>query len=266
MGFELGDVTKALSQGERGAAQYMTNEMTKAGHVAAGVAGKLMDRLPGGMKLGSRVFGAGAVHGLPQSSSMSIQAFSPQPSDLPIDTTTGTAASGLAYGSGLEQWGKGRPFVLAAFVPIAAGAQTTNTTIFDFHAVASNPSIITTADLIRGNVEVYEAYMSVGVRNNVTLSGIENIAYFSSWWVQEAINSIEVARWSFRQLGWVMSSSGLLTSGASAGFFSYLNFGAVEFHRKYDPNIPAALNGQPSVTGTTISPVDFGLTENGVRP
>jgi hypothetical protein len=265
MGFELSDVFKAVQSGAKDVGHYMTTEMEKAGHASAGAARSFMNRLPGGMKLGNRAFGAGS-HGLPASASSAVSASSPQPADLPIDTTTGTAASGLSYGSGLEQWGKGRPFVLAAFVPIAAGAQTTNTTIFDFHAVNSNPSIITTADLIRGNVEVFEAYMSVGVRNNVTLSGIENAAYFSSWWVQEAINSIEVARWSFRQLGWVISSSGMLTSGASSGFFSFLNFPCVEWHRKYDPNIPAALNGQPSVTGTTISPVDFGFTENGVRP
>jgi hypothetical protein len=279
MGWSIGDVTSAISRGATSVAQGMANDMTAAGHEAAGVAqhlvgqaisqgGKMLNRLPGGMHLGTKLVGQRGLQGNSGLAGISMAGTSvtgspaPQTADFPILTVPG--GGGVQCGT-TDSWGGGQPFTLMGFVPIAAGAQTSATNIGDFHAAASNPSIITTTGLIPGNIEVFEAYLSVGVRNNVTLSGIESLAYFSSWWVIEQVNGIEKARWSFRQLGLSMSIQGMLTSGNSASEITFAT-APIEWHRQYDPNVKSNLVFQPSVTATTICPVDFTFTEIGVRP
>lgn len=277
MGFELGDVIRAVSTGATDVARGMANTMSAAGHSAAGAAthivnqaesqlGKGLNRLPGGLKLGNRLVGAAGLAGRGMGASMAGTSVTgspaPQTADFPILTVPG--GGGVQCGT-MDAWGGGQPFPLMGFVPVAAGAQTSATSIGDFHAAASNPSIITTTGLIPGNVEVFEAYLSIGVRQNVTLSGIENLSYFSSWWLIEEVNGIEKARWSFRQLGLSMTIQGLLTSGAAASDMVFAT-PPIEWHRQYDPNVKSNLIFEPSVTATTISPVDFTFTEVGVRP
>lgn len=181
----------------------------------------------------------------------------PHPGDYDILTAGGTTRCSMLPGGG-------QPFPLVGYVLLAAGAKTQGTDLLDFHAATANPTIITTADLIPGNVEVYEASLYLGVKM-LTTAGSENAAFLNSLWLIERVNGIEKARWSLKQLGLTISHTGVLTSGSCASTVA-IDLPAIPWRRKYDPNIPHALVIQCSVTTTIVQAIEFAFVETGKRP
>lgn len=262
-GFGIGTVTKAISAGLHDVADEAARAMENAGHAEAGLARTLVakarqigNRLPGGMHLGDRGFGAGP-HRTTLIPKLAHDPVAPHPGDFPILTTMGDTYCGQLPGGG-------QPFPLVGYKLLAAGAQTQGTDLFDFHAATSNPTIIVSNDLIPGNVEVFEASLYIGVKMLTTL-GSENAAFLNSMWVVERVNGIEKARWTLKQLAEMVSHTGLTTSGACAAT-EKIDLASIPWHRKYDPNIPHALAVQCSVTTTTIQALEFTFTEVGKRP
>lgn len=183
----------------------------------------------------------------------------PAPGDYPILSRGGQSVCGK-----LDAWGAGQPFALIGFVPVAAGAQTQGTSIASFHLATSNPTIITTDNLIPGNIEVFTAHLSISARLTTTL-GFEGNGFLESAWVIETVNGIEKARWSLRQLATITGVVGIITSGGAATG-QRLDLPSIPWHRKYDPNVPHIVALQIARTTTTVSILDCSFVENGIRP
>jgi hypothetical protein len=181
----------------------------------------------------------------------------PRPVDMPILTRDGVAECGKVEG--------GQPFTLNGFKNLAAGSQTQGTDLVDFHASTSNPTVISTDDLIPGNIEVFEADLFIGARATTTL-GFEGPGFLSSFWLIEYVNGIEKARWSMRSLGAAFNFTGGISSGQASHTYDVTGTAAVPWHRKYDPNVKAKTALQIPVTTTTVNSLDNTLVEEGVRP
>lgn len=184
----------------------------------------------------------------------------PHPGDYPILTRDGQAVCGS-----LRAWGDGQPFTLVGFKSLTAGAQTQGTDLVDFHAAASNPTVITSDDLIPGNVEVFEASLYISARAVVTL-GFEGVGFLNSAWVVEYINSIEKARWSIKKLAAMLGFTGSLGTAFGQSDTVSLTLPSIPWHRKYDPNVKSKTALQISVTTTTVNALDCAFVEDGVRP
>lgn len=263
--FSRTGVLQAVRSGQLGLASHIASSLLTMGHPDAGPAlaalgGRgnvpMLGRGGSSMPIGSA---PGKVSRVPTSPYLPGDLRAPGPGDFPILTQLGHTAYG-----GMDAFGGGQPFALVGFVPLAAGAQTQGTDLVDFHAATANPTIISTADLVLGNIEVFEASLYLGVRGLTTL-GFENAAFLLSSWVIEYINGIEKARWTPKQLACVISHFGLLTSGSQASNYS-LDLPAVPWHRKYDPNIKAKTAWQITATTTTVSGLDLVFVETGTRP
>lgn len=162
-------------------------------------------------------------------------------------------------------WPGGRkPFPLVGNFTLAAGAQTQGTDLGDFHAATSNPTIITTNDLIPGNVRVRSCRLTVGVKM-LTTAGAETLGFLESLWVVERVNGTEIARWTLADLGCTVDHSGLLTSGATSNQIEIMGKWQ-KWERNYDPTTPHALALQCTRTQTTIQAIDFNFAEAGNRP
>jgi hypothetical protein len=251
----------AVSSGEHKAASAIAGAATKAGDAAAGQMKSILNRLPGGLKLGSKLMGGARTPSDPFTDD-DLQA--PHPGDFPINYTVRQTDGGSATMCGsLDAWGGSQAFPLVGTVALAAGSQTQGTDIVDFHAAASNPTWITTSDLIPGNVQVWQMHLSLAARLVTTL-GFEGIGFFSQWWVIEYIQGVERARWSVHQLAAMIGQVGILTSGAASST-QPLNLPGIPWKRAYDPNIKAKTSAQISVTTTTVSVIDCTMAELGTH-
>jgi hypothetical protein len=184
----------------------------------------------------------------------------PHPGDMPILTRNGTAVCGK-----LDAWGGGQPFALVGFKALAAGAQTQGTDLVDFHASASNPTVIASDDLIPGNVEIYEASLYIAARAVTTL-GFEGVGFLNSLWLVEYVNGIEKARWSIKKLSAMLGFTGALGAAFGQSHTVALDLPAIPWRRSYDPNVKSKTTLQCSVTTTTVSILDCAFVEDGVRP
>lgn len=258
MDISLRGVTNAVKNGEHELAHDITNVLEATGHESADLARKILNRLPGGMKIGNKILGRGQPR-VPSSPFKPGEKGAPHPGDFPILTRDGESTCG-----NLQAWGGNEPFPLVGYKKLAAGAQTQGTDLVDFHASASNPTWITTDDLIPGNIEVYEATLAISPRL-VTTGGFEGVGFLMSAWIIEYINGIEKARWSIKQLACMTGTFSILTSGASAAL-EKLDMPSIPWRRKYDPNVKAKTAMQIGVTTTTVSDLDCAFAEMGVRP
>lgn len=264
MGFSLGQVTRAIQQGEHDVARAIVTGMEEVGHEGAQLGRALINKLPGGMHLGSKLFGGGHHVGRsPAQPFLPTDKRAPKPGDFPIITTPGGSSicGGSAYSS---KYGAGQPFALIGFKSLAAGAQTQGTDLIDFHAAASNPTIISSDDLIPGNVEIFELSVTFSPRLTTTL-GFEGAGFIGQCWIIEYINGIEKARWSITDLALTAGGVGLLTSGAVA-YAHEFSLPNIPWHRKYDPNVKTKTALQIGVTTTTVSALDVSFIETGIRP
>lgn len=258
MDLSLGGLTRAVEAGEHQLAHSIGNSLIAAGHSSTDLIRGILNRLPGGMHVGSQLVGGGRPR-TPQAPHKPAEPVAPMPGDFPILTRDGVSQCG-----NLSSWGGQEPFPLVGFKSLAAGAQTQGTDLIDFHAAASNPTWITSDDLIPGNIEVFQARLIMTPRLTVTL-GFEGIGFLSQWWLIEYINGIEKARWSVLSLALMTGGTGILTSGSTANV-ERIDLPAIPFRRKYDPNVKAKTALQLGVTTTTVSALDCTLVEEGVRP
>lgn len=252
LGGSLGAVVRAVEQGEHDTADELTRGMEALNHAGAAQARQLVtlarrigNRLPGGMRLGDRAFGKGSPR-------------HPSPAQLPVNTRNPSKS----YCSNLAG---GKPFPLVGRLVISAGAQTQGTDLGDFHSTTANPTIITTSDLIPGNVAVKSCRLTIGVKMITTL-GADTQAVLEDLWVIERVNGTEIARWSPADLGCSINHSGVL--GTAFGVVGYTEISGKwqEWDRTYDPNVPYALAVQIGRTYTTIQDLDLTFTEAGQRP
>lgn len=261
MGWGISDVTDAIKRGEHEVARGIGHELIAGGHAASNVIRGALNRLPGGMHIGSKLLGGGRTPNTPH---LPGEKQAPHPGDFPINYTARQANGGSATMCGsLDKWGGSQPFPLVGTKALAAGSQTQGTDLIDFHASASNPTWITSDDLIPGNVQVWQMHLSLSARLTTTL-GFEGIGFFSAWWVIEYIQGIERARWSVHALAAMIGQVGIITSGAAADSQA-LNLPGIPWVRKYDPNIKAKTAAQIPVTTTTVSIIDGTMAEIGTH-
>lgn len=246
MGFSMHDVTNAITKGEHDAARFIGKTLIDAGHESSDLIRSTLNRLPGGLHVGSKVLGGGRP--MPKHVT---------PGALPINTRN-------ANGSYCSKLPGGKPFPLVGRIAITAGAQTQGTDLGDFHSTTANPTIITTSDLVPGNVSVKSCRLTIGVKM-LTTAGADTIAVLDDLWVIERVNGTEIARWSPADLGCTIGHSGTLTSGNVASSIRIAGDWQ-EWDRTYDPNVPYAVAVQIGRTYTTIQDLDLTFVEGGQRP
>lgn len=158
-----------------------------------------------------------------------------------------------------------KPFPLIGRLAVAAGATTQGTDLGDFHSTTANPTIITTSDLIPGNVIVESCALSLGVVFITTL-GAETLAVLENIWYIERINGTEIARWTGRDLGLTIDHSGALGTAFAASNQFRVSGEWKDWPRTYDPNVPQALVPQLGRTFTLVNALELTFTEPGSRP
>lgn len=179
----------------------------------------------------------------------------PKPRDRPVNTRN---EAGYCYG------GK-KAFPLVGRIAIAAGATTQGTDLGDFHDATSNPTIITTNNLIPGNVVVESCALSVGVVFVTTL-GAETLAVLEDFWVIERVNGTEVNRWTLRDLGLTIDHSGSLGTTFSASSQFRVTGDWKDWPRTYDPNVTHEMAVQIGRTFTLVNALEMTFLEAGTRP
>ena len=158
-----------------------------------------------------------------------------------------------------------KAFPLIGRIAIAAGATTQGTDLGDFHDATSNPTIITTNNLIPGNVSVESCAVSIGVVCVTTL-GAETLAVLEDFWIVERVNGTEINRWTFRDMGLTIDHSGML--GTAFGLSSQFRVSGEwkDWPRTYDPNVTHELAVQIGRTFTLVNALEMTLQEAGSRP
>lgn len=158
-----------------------------------------------------------------------------------------------------------KAFPLVGRLAIAAGALTQGTDAGDFHSTTANPTIITTSDLIPGNVIVESCALTIGVVFVTTL-GAETLAVIENFWYIERVNGTEIARWTGRDLGLTVDHSGALGTAFAASSQFRVSGEWKDWPRTYDPNVPQALVAQIGRTFTLVNALELTMTEAGSRP
>lgn len=179
-----------------------------------------------------------------------------KPKNLPVNTKK---ENGYCAPNGRK------PFPLIGRIAIAAGALTQGTDAGDFHSTTANPTIITTSDLIPGNVIVESCALSLGVVFVTTL-GAETLAVLENFWYIERVNGTEIARWTGRDLGLTIDHSGALGTAFAASSQFRVSGEWKDWPRTYDPNVPQALVAQIGRTFTFVNALELTLQEAGSRP
>lgn len=254
MGLGLSDVTNAIKRGEHDVARAIGQTLIDAGHESTDLIRSTLNRLPGGLKLGSRLVGGGRPR-TPMQPHLPHDLPAPHPSDYVVERGATTCSVN----------GAGKPFCLNGFKSLAAGAQTQGTDLVNFHAAASNPTIITSDNIIPGSVDIREASLSISARAVVTL-GFEGVGFLESFYLIEYINGIEWARWPLRKLASMIGYTGSLGTGFGQSSTARLDLPGIPWPRKYDPNTPYKTALQCSVTTTTVNALDCSFVETGYRP
>lgn len=180
----------------------------------------------------------------------------PKPKNLPVNTRK---ENGYCAPNGRK------PFPLVGRLAIAAGATTQGTDLGDFHSTTANPTIITTSDLIPGNVMVESCALSIGVVMVTTL-GAETLAVLENFWYIERVNGTEIARWTGRDLGLTIDHSGALGTAFAASSQFRVSGEWKDWPRVYDPNVAQAIAVQIGRTFTLVNALELTLSEAGSRP
>lgn len=181
----------------------------------------------------------------------------PKPRNVPVNTRKETGYCNTLGGL--------KPFCLVGRIAIAAGATTQGTDLGDFHDATSNPTIITTNNLIPGNVQVESCALSVGVVFVTTL-GAETLAVLEDFVVIERVNGTEVARWTLRDLGLTIDHSGSLGTTFSASSQFRVTGDWKDWPRTYDPNVSHEMAVQIMRTFTLVNALEMTFLEPGMRP
>lgn len=180
----------------------------------------------------------------------------PKPKNVPVNTKS---QNGYCAPNGRK------PFPLVGRLAIAAGATTQGTDLGDFHSTTANPTVITTSDLIPGNVVVESCALSLGVVFVTTL-GAETLAVLENFWYIERVNGTEIARWTGRDLGLTIDHSGALGTTFAASSQFRVSGEWKDWPRTYDPNVPQAIAAQIGRTFTLVNALELTLSEAGSRP
>jgi hypothetical protein len=151
-----------------------------------------------------------------------------------------------------------KPFVVQSNSVLAAGAVAAAGTVHSTFLAANVPSLITTNNQFPYDVQTFGIVTIIS--SNIAATYIEQVALLAGLYYVESDQTGELARWPVLQTGLIVTTEGILTSGAVAHSAYYGPEVFAPWDRYYANGSTQTLVLTANIAFTSVGPINVAVT------